>query len=215
MLSISCYFTTETNLTPNAVQIANAFGLAPDQQRRARFVICDDLNIELKPGQILFITGQSGSGKTTIFNILKTHLKPACELERIRVKPTKILPENFNLPLKESLYYLSLAGLADAHLFLRKPNELSDGQRYRFKLALALARGKKADYIFADNFLDPLDRITAKIIARNVRKFAEKFNKAFVVASPNFDFFDQLAPDILIEKGFSQTNARIQHFHRH
>ena len=41
-------------------------------------------------------------------------------------------------PLEGALRLLSAAGLADAFLLLRRARELSDGQRYRLRLALAL-----------------------------------------------------------------------------
>jgi len=41
-------------------------------------------------------------------------------------------------PLDRALRILSAAGLADAFLLLRTPQELSDGQRWRLRLALAI-----------------------------------------------------------------------------
>jgi len=41
-------------------------------------------------------------------------------------------------PLEQALKVLSAAGLADAFLLLRTPQELSDGQRWRLRLALAI-----------------------------------------------------------------------------
>jgi ABC-type ATPase with predicted acetyltransferase domain len=41
-------------------------------------------------------------------------------------------------PLGQALRTLGAAGLADAFLLLRTPQELSDGQRYRLRLALAI-----------------------------------------------------------------------------
>ena len=211
MISISTFFTTDFHAdTPSATELASLFGLTTDSQHK--FTICQNLTIDLAPPKILFITGQSGSGKSTIFKILYKHLSPACNLETIRIKNNKILPDNFSCPISQALYFLSVAGLADAHIFLKTPAQLSDGQLYRFKLALALSR--KTKFIFADQFLDPLDRITAKIIAHNVRKFAYKFNRSFVLASPNNNFFYQLKPDILIETHFN-SNAKIKYFNRH
>ena len=101
------------------------------------------------------------------------------------------------------LYFLAQAGLADAQLFLRTPPELSDGQIFRFKLALALARRPK--FITIDQFTDSLDRVTAQILAHNIRKFATKFQTAFLLASPHSDVLDQLQPDLYLEKLFAET----------
>ena len=55
---------------------------------------------------------------------------------------------------------------------LRSPDELSDGQRYRFALAVALAGGAKT--IVADEWCAKLDRVTAKVISHNARKIADR-----------------------------------------
>lgn len=207
-LTITSYFTTAIPSTPTAAEIASAFGLGLDEQKK--FYVLDNLKLSIEPGQVVFITGQSGSGKSTLLKILKRIIRPHIDLDRIRPDNTKILPDQFNLPLKDALYYLSIAGLADAFIFLRKPNELSDGQLYRFKLALALARRAKTrnknrngnKVIFADGFLENLDRISAKIIAVNTRKFATKFNATFILASANDDIYHALKPDLYIEKHF-------------
>ena len=53
--------------------------------------------------------------------------------------PEKPLVDALPLPTKEALDLLTACGLSEAQLLLRTPAELSDGQRYRFRLALALA----------------------------------------------------------------------------
>jgi hypothetical protein len=202
------YFTTEIRPSPAAHTLAAAFGLYP---REFRFPLAENLHINVRPGQILFLTGPSGSGKTALLTILRQHLTPNLDIIDISLPPNKILPDHFNLPLEKALYFLSLTGLADAFLFLRTPPELSDGQLFRFKLALTLA--KSPPYIFCDNFLDPLDRLSAKILAANLRKFAFRSSSSFIFASPHHDFLPQLKPDILIEKPYAAP-AISKSFHR-
>ncbi|NLE30427.1 MAG: ATP-binding cassette domain-containing protein [Phycisphaerae bacterium] len=200
---------TSVRPSPSAFDIATHFGLGLDT--RHRFPIADNLHISLAPSQILFITGPSGSGKSTLIKILKKSLTPNLDLEKISFQPKKILPDQFPLPLPHALHYLALAGLADAFILLRTPSELSDGQRYRLKLALAFS--KSPPLIIADQFLDSLDRLTAKIIAANTRKFALRYQTALILASPHNDFVPQLKPDFLIEKPFAAP-AQIKHFPR-
>jgi hypothetical protein len=206
--SITSYFTTAIEPGPSTLRIASAFGLGLDEQRK--FHIAENATIPIEPGRIVFIAGQSGSGKSTLLAILKNLVRPHIDLDRIRYDRAKILPDQFKLPFGEALHYLSIAGLADAFIFLRKPDELSDGQRYRFKLALALARPAKQKFIFADGFLENLDRISAKIIAHNVRKFADRYGAAFILASTNDDICDALKPDTYVEKGFGSETSVAQ-----
>jgi len=202
MLSISSHFSSRPPSSPTAAAIAQAFGLQPDQPHR--FTICDNLSLDLTPGQILFISGPSGSGKSCLLRILQKLHQPNLDLDRLRLHPKKILPDHFtDLTLDQTLYFLAQAGLADAQLFLRTPPELSDGQIFRFKLALALARRPK--FITIDQFTDSLDRVTAQILAHNIRKFATKFQTAFLLASPHSDVLDQLQPDLYLEKLFAET----------
>ena len=122
------------------------------------------------------------------------------DLEGLKVTLDKPLVDCFSGELCDALYFLSLAGLNDAFVFLRKDNELSDGQMYRFRLAQAMAAKPKC--VFIDEFCAKLDRITAKIIAANVRKFADKFKTTFVVATTHDDLYEDLKPDVYVEKLF-------------
>lgn len=49
-----------------------------------------------------------------------------------------------------------MAGLNDAYLFVRKPSEMSDGQKYRLKIAKLIESG--ADVWVADEFGAVLDQ---------------------------------------------------------
>lgn len=64
----------------------------------------------------------------------------------------------------EALGLLSMAGLNDAYLFVRKPSEMSDGQKYRLKIAKLIESGAKV--WAADEFGAVLDRVTARLWRR-------------------------------------------------
>ena len=97
---------------------------------------------------------------------------------------------------------MSIAGLNDAYLFIRKPSELSDGQRYRFRLAKLVESGAKV--WIADEFLAVLDRTTAKVIAFNLQKVARKVGATVLVATTHGDMVEDLAPDITINKRYRE-----------
>ena len=188
------------------------FGLGLDETREV--VVLDDVEITIAPGNVVYVTGQSGSGKSVLLSELKKqvsdttlrsgplHSTSWLDLDACggKVALDKPLVDCFAGELSEALYYLSLAGLNDAFVFLRKASELSDGQMYRFRLAQAMAA--KPGCVFIDEFCAKLDRITARIIAANVRKFADKFKTTFVVATTHDDLYEDLQPDVYIEKLF-------------
>ena len=100
----------------------------------------------------------------------------------------------------DGLSLLSYAGLSDVFCMLNAPANLSEGQKYRFRLACA-ASGKK--FIFADEFCSNLDRITAGVIAYNVRRFAKHNGVTFFLASAHEDILADLQPDVLVVKRFA------------
>jgi len=162
--------------------------------------VASALELDVKPGQVLFISGPSGSGKSSILREIGKSLGSRAV--------TAGAPEEAQLPvidclgsgLEEALRLLGVCGLGEAFLYLRRPGELSDGQRYRLGLALALAR--KAEFVVADEFCSVLDRVTARVIAYNVRKLASRGGPGFVLASAHEDIAADLQPDVHVRKGF-------------
>ncbi len=99
-------------------------------------------------------------------------------------------------PLSETLSLLAACGLGEAQLLLRTPAELSDGQRYRFRLACGFAQ--KPCWIVADEFTAALDRTLAKVIAFNLRKLATRWGVGCLLATTHADILDDLQPDLLV-----------------
>jgi len=91
--------------------------------------------------------------------------------------------------------------LSEVFSILNRPCHLSDGQKYRFRLAQALAAQKP--FVFADEFCSDLDRITAATVAFNIHKFANGTKTTFVLASCHDDILIDLAPDVLVIKDFT------------
>ncbi|RLI44033.1 ABC transporter ATP-binding protein [Candidatus Bathyarchaeota archaeon] len=120
------------------------------------------------------------------------------------IKPPKHLPliETIGKNLSEGLELLSRVGLNDAFLFLRSYEQLSDGQKYRYKIAKMIE--SQARFWIMDEFAATLDRDTAKIVAYNLQKLARKQGKAVLVATTHTDLFEDLSPSVHIHKKFGK-----------
>lgn len=195
-------YTTDVERSERVLEIAEAFGIGLDDKQ---FVVFDNLPLEINQGDIVYITGQSGSGKSTVLRELaeemtKTGLTVA-DIDKVELQD-KPLIDQIGESLQEALTILSIAGLNDAYLFVRKPKELSDGQRYRFRLAKLIESG--ANVWIADEFLAVLDRTTAKVIAYNIQKIARKVGATVLVATTHSDMVEDLAPDLYIDKRYRE-----------
>lgn len=201
-------FSTEVQRSERVLEIAEAFGLGLDDKE---FVVFDNLNLEVNQGDIVYITGQSGSGKSCVLRELN-RLMAESGLKVANIDDVELLDkpliDQIGKTTQEALTTLSIAGLNDAYLFIRKPQELSDGQRYRFKLAKMIE--SKAQVWFADEFLAVLDRTTAKVIAFNLQKIARKVNATVVVATTHNDMVADLAPTITIDKRYREKVSIIK-----
>lgn len=194
-------FHTEVERTDRVLEIAEAFGLGLDDKE---FVVFDNQPLEIEQGDVVYITGQSGSGKSTVLRELAAQMAPlgVADIDKIALDERVPLIDQIGKTTSDALNYLSIAGLNDAYLFIRKPQELSDGQRYRFRLAKIIESGAKV--WVADEFLAVLDRTTAKVIAFNLQKVARKVGATLIVATTHTDMVNDLAPNLYINKRYRE-----------
>jgi GNAT superfamily N-acetyltransferase len=104
--------------------------------------------------------------------------------------------------VEEGLELLSRVGLNDAFLFLRTYNQLSDGQKYRYRIAKLIESGKQ--WWLMDEFAATLDRDTAKIISFNLQKIARQQGKAVLAATTHGDLLEDLKPSVHVHKRFGK-----------
>ena len=200
--TVSKKFNTTVERTPRVIEVAEAFGLGLDDRE---FVLYDDLVLEMEEGDVVYITGQSGSGKSVLLRQLSENLtSEGYNLVNIDTMelPEMPLVDQLGKNTREALELLSRVGLNDAYLFIRKPSELSDGQRYRLRLAHLM--DQDADVWVADEFGAVLDRTTAKIVAFSMQKFARKLGKTLLVATTHTDLEKELGPNVKVEKYFRE-----------
>jgi len=199
------YETAAPEPTERVVNVAEAFGLGLDQWEK--FVVYDNVELKIGPTDIVYITGDSGSGKSVLLKALEKDIKQDMQATSINVKdikpdPNKPLIETVGKTVEEALELLSKVGLNDAFLFLRSYEQLSDGQKYRYKIAKMIE--SQAQFWIMDEFAATLDRDTAKIVAYNLQKLARQQAKAVLAATTHTDLLEDLNPSVYIHKRFGK-----------
>ena len=194
-------FSWQGPLSDKTTRVCRMFGLTIDRLTdRAPVHKC---RVEIRPGDIVYLTGPSGAGKSVLLRELERCVpaSDAVNLTSIELPQDRPVVDCFDGDVVTSLRVLSTVGLSDVFSILNRPCWLSDGQKYRFRLARALAAGKP--FVFADEFCSELDRITAATVAFNVHRLAKRTRTTLVLASSRDDILMDLAPDVLVVKDFS------------
>jgi ABC-type transport system involved in cytochrome c biogenesis ATPase subunit/GNAT superfamily N-acetyltransferase len=180
--------------------VAEAFGLGLDQEQKFQIL---DTELKMGPTDVVYVTGDSGSGKSILLRAIKKDLgDEAIDMADIHVEPSKPLIETVGKTVEEALELLSRVGLNDAFLFLRTYEQLSDGQKYRYRIAKLIESGKQ--WWLMDEFAATLDRDTAKIVSFNLQKLARAMGKAVIVATTHLDLQEDLRPSVRVHKRFGK-----------
>ena len=209
--NIDRMFPWNGRITPKVSAVMRMFGV--DIDKLAESSPHHQSIIELSPGQICYITGPSGSGKSILLREIAAGAHEAgIDLDSIYLSDRSAVIDCIDGNFIAALKTLSVAGLSDVFTVLNRPAYLSEGQKYRFRLAKALSSCKRL--IFADEFCSNLDRITAAVIAYQIRKFAARNNVAFVLASSHEDILPDLQPDVVVIKHLNgKTEVHYRHVH--
>jgi len=201
---VNVSYKTKAVATPRTLAVAEAFGLGVDDFHE--HVVYDNVELRIGPRDVVYVTGESGSGKSVLLRELERALAPDVgNIMDITVDGSKPLIDSVGRTFEEGLELLSRVGLNEAFLFVRRFRELSDGQKYRFRLAKMVESGRQ--YWVADEFCATLDRDTAKIVAFNVQKLARQLGKAVLVATTHTDLARDLKPSVRVHKRFGREIA--------
>jgi len=182
-----------------------------------------DLDAALAPGRVALVTGPSGAGKSLLLAALRDRLGSRAIAARPpgSDRAVRALVDLDPAPLTEWLACLARSGLAEAALLTVPYARLSEGQRHRADLALALARLQRRASIaaglrgprqpvptlVADEFASTLDRLTARSLACVLRRWVRPLPGArggrvpairAVVATAHDDLIEALRPDVLV-----------------
>lgn len=201
--NINVAFKTRVNKTVRTLEIAESFGLGLDEKE---WVLYDNLELNIDQGDVVYVTGQSGSGKSVVLRELQKLMaaegKSVASVDQFTFEDDKNVIDQIGKTTSDALGLLSMAGLNDAYLFVRKPSEMSDGQKYRLKIAKLIESG--ADVWVADEFGAVLDRVTAQVVASNLQRAARKVGATVIVATTHEDLVNALRPSVQITKHFKE-----------
>jgi len=192
-------FRTRSAVTDRTIAVAKSFGLGIDEERE--HVVFRDFELRLAEGDVVYITGDSGSGKSVLLRALGEDLgDEAVDIADVAVDPGRPIIDTVGATFRDALGLLSRVGLNDAFLFLRLYPELSDGQRYRYRIAGMIDSGRR--FWLADEFCSTLDRTTARIVAHNIQKLARRSGATLIAATTHVDLEEDLSPSVVIRKGW-------------
>ena len=174
------------------------------------------------PGRILLITGPSGAGKSTLLRQLRQRVgltpRTWIDLNEVESETMEDLPlvDCFAgaVELRDVLLLMSRVGLGEVWSYVRPPTQLSEGQRWRFRLALALHRASAVNSVVSpliacDEFAAVLDRLTALVVARCLRHAVDADPRlGAVVATSHEDLQPALKPNAIAWCDFGKVEYR-------
>jgi ATP-binding cassette subfamily C protein CydD len=203
---------TLTTRSERARQVARWFGLHP---RDLHLHLPARVNPRLllpARGEIILLSGPSGSGKSTLLRAIRSSAPDRLvwiDLDALELPDLPLIDCLADVPVSDALRELARVGLAEPRATLRSPRHLSAGEQWRFRLALSLhqARRHPDAAICCDEFAATLDRITARVVARALRRAISEGLRALVATSHD-DLCAALEPDRLVECDFGSVQLR-------
>jgi ABC-type lipoprotein export system ATPase subunit/GNAT superfamily N-acetyltransferase len=192
--------TSRVRNSVRAAETALGFGLPFHPQATT---ILEPFEVTLSPGRIILITGPSGGGKSTALAQIERQLPGACDSRRMRFTPQMSIIENVapSEPITEAMRLLTGCGLGEPRLWLRAFDELSDGEKFRARLARAVGlhvRDAAPAPLICDEFCSGLHRRAARAVSFNLRKLVTREGLCAVLACANDDIVSDLQPDVVV-----------------
>jgi ABC-type ATPase involved in cell division len=197
-------------MTGRVRTICHQFGLAPHPSTT---ILVDNLSIPLASSQILFVTGPSGTGKSATLRCVAGQLADRAIWVSQQQPDSKsaivdqVAPDR---PPAKAISILTACGLGEPRLWLRRYADLSDGEQFRVRLAMAVGhamarqvavKSPLASVLIADEFCAILHRRLARAMAYNLRKLITASGLSLIVATTHDDLQADLQPDLLLRLG--------------
>lgn len=199
------YATKPTKITSRVCEVAECFGLGIDES--IEHVILEDYEFD-ESADVVYITGASGSGKSSLLREVKAYYN--VEDVEFNMDSDSTIVDLVGDDFNEAINLLNIVGLGEAKLFVKKPSELSDGQKYRYQLACMLYH--KQPVLCIDEFTSLLDRTTASVVAYNMQKCCRRNGIKLIVATAHNDLERFLNPDTVINFGDDGDNVKTDYW---
>lgn len=198
--------TSPVEITDRVVAVSDAFGIGVDEQRE--FTIFDNVELKYDDSDLIYVTGDSGSGKSTFLKIFEEHEllrgRKCVNFDSINPEPTEVLIDSLGKTRQDAMRILGTVGLSEAFLMVRQYRELSDGQKYRYRLGKAI--DIEAETYLIDEFGAKLDREMAKTLAFCIQKWARRNQKTLLIATTHRDLKEDFNANIVFDRRFGEQS---------
>ena len=153
---------------------------------------------------IMLICGKSGSGKSTI-------LREIGNVKPIEYDYNKAVISQFDgYTEEEACDLLGGVGLSSVPTWLRKPQELSNGERARLDLCKAIYDAGKGQIIYVDEFTSVVNRDVAKSMSHALQRYIRQKDLKIVIASCHFDIIEWLNPNYIFNLNHKDENGNVE-----
>jgi len=208
---VTLEYKARNGTTARSEEVREVFGVNSSQ-------ICSpvlrNFSLRIDPGDVVLVKGASGSGKSSLIWLLNQPMNEIRKIARVSGRVpylrktciaslnssydmSKPLIEQIGRTTKDAIEILNGVGLGEAHLYVKRVSQISDGQRYRFAVAI-LCDSEKPIWV-ADEFAATLDPLTAAVLSKGLRKAAWLKGATVVLAAPHVDnFLGSLLPTKIV-----------------
>lgn len=153
---------------------------------------------------ILLICGKSGSGKSTILREIYGDVKP------IEYDYSKCVISQFpRLTEEEACDLLQSIGLSSVPTWLRKPQELSNGERARLDIAKAIYDAN-GGVVVLDEYTSVVNRHAAQSMSFALQRYARQKGLKLIIASCHFDIIEWLQADYMFNLEHRDENGEVE-----
>tara|TARA_B110000037_G_C17078690_1_gene489014 strand:- start:139 stop:1695 length:1557 start_codon:yes stop_codon:yes gene_type:complete len=199
---------TSKNIKINSIENINFDDVEYSYFKNKNKIVLNNLNFNIKKGEIIYINGESGKGKSTIINLIcrlfdsqkgiikiNEHNIKDIDINSLR-KNISVIPQKinvFNESIKNNIIIdnefdenklIKLIKLLNLPDYNNNAMNLSHGQKQRVLIGRTLYNTNKSVYIF-DEYLSSVDKNTSNIIHKYVIKFLKNNKKIGIFITHN------------------------------